>query len=81
MTRESLVEKRDQLLWDILQELTVIKHELKKLNLGQGENTKGEVGGVLQTTNVKMYKCKYCGGEHEKPQQITACARKNKKKG
>ena len=78
MKRSSLVEKRDILLFDILEELKSINSKLENTTSGVGEK-KEEVGGALQPP--KKFKCKTCGKEYSRSVDVATCARKHKKEG
>lgn len=71
--REGLVEKTDMLLFDI-------RELLQKLVELKSQDTI-EVESVLldEENKLTLIPCKYCGGAHEKPQHISACAKKNKR--
>ena len=83
MRRESLVSNEEKLLFDILQELKKLNNQPKE---GKSffekskyiPEKKKEI--VEEEKFVKMYPCKYCGGQHEKPIQIALCAKALKEK-
>jgi hypothetical protein len=62
--RERLIEERDILLFDILE-------ELKKIT-NKKEDKPSE--------KARLFDCKYCGEKHEFTWQIAQCGKKNKKK-
>ena len=71
--RDRLVQDTDILLFDIL-------HELKKMNLRSNLLTI-PVYAPEPVEKVKGFKCKYCGGTHEKAWQIGICGKNSKKEG
>jgi len=70
--RERLIEERDILLFDILE-------ELKKLTKPKKEEKPEVEEKPEKEEKIKTFKCKYCGELHEKSWQIGLCAKKNKK--
>jgi len=92
--RERLIEERDILLFDILEELKKIT-KLSELGFSpesfrsdvttSGYSNSGTpIMPVGVTTSAvsetKLFKCKYCGDLHEHSWQIAQCGKKNKKK-
>ena len=77
MKRNNLVENRDILLFDILEELKSINKKLENTTPRPGEK-KEEVGGALQP---KKFKCKTCGKEYDRSVDVATCAKKHKREG
>ena len=71
LRREAMVDTEEKLLFEILQ-------ELKKMN-GQAD---GQVKPLeLIAKAPKVYTCKVCGKEYDKPIQVAHCAKRHQKEG
>ena len=69
-------KKTNSILTDLLSEIKGFNNT--KVNLPSKEIIKPLNANEKVEIKAKVYDCKYCGGTHEKPQQIAACAKKNK---
>jgi len=70
---ESRMSISDTLLYNIWRELISLRTEIRN-------ETKVETK-VEETKPAKVYKCKYCGGEHTNPGQIARCKKIIEAKG
>jgi len=76
-------KKTNSILMDLLGEIkgfnnTKVNLPSKEIIKPSNANEKVEIETKKEKSINKVYDCKYCGGTHEKPQQIAACAKKNK---
>jgi hypothetical protein len=76
--RERLIEDSDILLFDILQELNNLKEIIDSMDKTYQKIQCGDKE-IAITKLEKKFKCKYCGGEHEKAWQIAQCGKTQKK--
>jgi hypothetical protein len=87
LKRERMVDTTEVLLFDILQEMKKMNATFEYLSrttvtgdalpeVGKFEGTL--YNGLLPMPKDGMRHCRYCGGWHEKTQQIAACAKKHK---
>jgi hypothetical protein len=67
---ESRMSISDKLLYNIWRELISLRKEIRNETEVKTEDVK-----------VKLYKCKYCGGEHTNPGQIARCKKIIEAKG
>ena len=74
---ESRMSISDKLLYNIWRELISLRKEIR--NETEVKLTKEEK--VEETKPTKVYKCKYCGGEHTNPGQIARCKKIIEAKG
>ncbi len=84
MRRAELVEKRDMLLFDILEELKAIRADLSHFKLvNENISIKEEIiqpETVSASTELSLM-CKHCGGKHARSIDIVNCGKRKKKKG
>jgi hypothetical protein len=84
MRRAELVEKRDMLLFDILEELKAIRADLSQLKLvNENISINEEISEQesLCEAEKPLLTCKHCGGEHARSIDIVNCGKRKKKKG
>ena len=75
--KDRLVNTMDRLLFNIWQELILLRENLQEQNkeMDKGKKTNVEI----KAKNI--IECKYCGGTHSNKGEFLACSRKSKKEG